>query len=137
MKTIKKEFDNTVVTAQVMPQLKRDLLGFKMLKVITPAMGAVQEAEFDLGLMLGIICHHASNELFNELTESLYSLLLTDKLEPVEDIEEWLELKGLHSLDVLMWLFKETFNPLMASVEVSKLKNLLQDTPIASMFKGA
>ena len=63
--------------------------------------------------------------------------LLTDKLEPVEDIEEWLELKGLHSLDVLMWLFKETFSPLMASVEVSKLKTLLQDTPIASMFKGA
>ncbi|EPM7840893.1 hypothetical protein ACTQ65_003413 [Vibrio cholerae] len=124
MKTFKKEFGDVIVSAKVMPQLKRDLLAFKMLKVITPAMGVMQ-SEMDLGLVLGVVCHHASDELFSELQTEMYSMLLNDKLEPVDDVEEWLELKGLNSLDVLLWLFTETFTPLLQSVEVGKLKTML------------
>ncbi|OEC29952.1 hypothetical protein [Vibrio cholerae] len=134
MKTFKKEFGDVIVTAKVMPQLKRDLLAFKMLKVITPAMGVMQ-SEMDLGLVLGVVCHHASDTLFSELQTEMYGLLLTDKLESVENVEEWLELKGLNSLDILMWLFTETFTPLMQSVEVGKLKTMLSPM-LNQIFEG-
>ncbi|EPO2880119.1 hypothetical protein ACT7SV_001184 [Vibrio cholerae] len=136
MKTFKKEFNgDVIVTAKVMPQLKRDLLAFKMLKTLTPAFGVMNSSEMDLGLVLGIVCHHASDELFTELQSELYALLLNDKLESVADVEEWLELKGLNSLDVLLWLFTETFSPLMQSVEVGKLKNMLSPM-LNQVFKG-
>ncbi|EKF9488705.1 hypothetical protein O1C12_003577 [Vibrio cholerae] len=125
MKTFKKEFGDVIVTAKVMPQLKRDLLAFKMLKVITPAMGVMNSSEMDLGLVLGVVCHHASDTLFSELQTEMYSLLLTDKLESVENVEEWLEIRNLNSLDILMWLSTETFTPLLQSVEVAKLKTML------------
>ncbi|TXX48346.1 hypothetical protein [Vibrio cholerae] len=125
MKTFKKEFGDVIVCARVMQQLKRDLLAFKLLKVITPSLGIMQSDNFDLGLMLGVICHHASDELFTELQSEMYGLLLNDKLEQIDDVEEWLELKGLNSLDILMWLFTETFTPLLQSVEVGKLKTML------------
>ncbi|EOV3352749.1 hypothetical protein ACONG6_003555 [Vibrio cholerae] len=125
MKTFKKEFNDVIVTAKVMPQLKRDLLAFKLLKVITPALGVMNSSEMDLGLVLGIVAHHASDTLFSELQSEMYGLLLNDKLEQIDDVEEWLELKGLNSLDILMWLFTETFTPLLQSVEVGKLKTML------------
>ncbi|EOW9352801.1 hypothetical protein ACOB3G_002355 [Vibrio cholerae] len=135
MKTFKKEFNDVIVTAKELPQLKRDLLAFKMLKIITPALGVMQSESLDLGLVLGIVCHHASDELFTELQSELYGLLLNDKLEAVEDVEEWLELKGLNSLDVLLWLFNTTFTPLMQSVEVGKLKTMLSPM-LNQIFEG-
>lgn len=109
MKTIKKEFGEHIITAKRLPQTTANIETFKLAKVIMPSASVLIndgiEADKVYVQVFSLLSHHSTAEHFTHLQTLLFSTLLDDELNPVTNVESFLESKQVNALDLLFWLF--------------------------------
>lgn len=131
MKLIKKEFNNNVLTAQRLKGTKVNLELFKLSKILVPCVGILsdQKGSPDLyTILFSIVAQKSSVEHFESLQTLLLSTLVNDDLEHVSDVDQYLEDKGINSLDVFMWLFQaQLIQPLQTTQTFKVLQSNFDD----------
>lgn len=109
MKLIKKEFDGVVLQASKLRQSTINIELFKLSKILVPCVGILSDQKDSPDLytiLFSVVSQKASVEHFESLQDLLLSTLVNDDLEHIQDVDQYLEDKGINSLDVFMWLFQ-------------------------------
>ena len=123
MKLIKKEFNNNVLTAQRLKGKRVNLEMFKLSKILLPVASVFisQKNSPDLyTIAFSVLSQKCSPVHFEELQDLLLSTLLDDSLEPIHDVDTYLDDKGIQSLDVVYWLFCSQLLSTLTETEVYK-----------------
>lgn len=109
MKLIKKEFNDVVLQASKLKQTTVNIELFKLSKILVPCVGILSDQKDNPDLytiLFSVVSQKSSVEHFESLQTLLLTTLLNDELEPLSDIDSYLEDKGINALDVFMWLFE-------------------------------
>lgn len=131
MKLIKKEFSGHILQASKLKSTQVNIELFKLSKILVPCVGILsdQKGSPDLyTILFSIVAQKSSVEHFESLQTLLLSSLLNDDLEHVADVDQYLEGKGINSLDVFMWLFQaQLIESLQASSTYKTMSHHLAD----------
>ncbi|WP_110957835.1 hypothetical protein [Vibrio casei] len=131
MKLIKKEFDDVVLQASKLKQSTVNIELFKLSKILVPCVGILSDQKDSPDLytiLFSIVAQKSSVEHFESLQTLLLSTLVNDDLEHIQDIDQYLEDKGINSLDVFMWLFQaQLIQPLQSTQTFKVLQSHFDD----------
>lgn len=131
MKLIKKEFDGVVLQASKLRQSTINIELFKLSKILVPCVGILSDQKDSPDLytiLFSVVSQKASVEHFESLQDLLLSTLVNDDLEHIQDVDQYLEDKGINSLDVFMWLFQaQLIQPLQTTTTFKVLQSHFDD----------